>query len=61
MTPQPANIIDEINRLVRTSSQTMRASGRAPSPEELARQLDIPAERVRKLLEIARRPIKLNQ
>jgi RNA polymerase primary sigma factor len=57
---QPAHVIDTINKLTRTSQQMMREIGHEPTPEELAQKMTMPIETVRKLLEIARTPIKLN-
>jgi RNA polymerase primary sigma factor len=55
----PPNIIEEINKVVRTSQQMLPEIGREPSPEELAERLALPLERVLKVLEIAKRPIRL--
>ena len=48
-----AAVIESINALVRTSQRMLTETGRAPTPEELAEKLAIPAEKVRRLLEIA--------
>lgn len=53
----PPAFIESINALVRTSQRMLTEIGRAPTPEELAEKLAIPAEKVRRLLEIARAPI----
>jgi RNA polymerase primary sigma factor len=53
------NIIEEINKVVRTSQQMLLQIGRQPSPEELADRLAVPLEKVLKVLEIAQRPIRL--
>jgi RNA polymerase primary sigma factor len=55
----PPNIIEVINKVVRTSRQMLPEIGREPSPEELAEKLALPLEKVLKVLEIARRPIRL--
>ena len=55
----PDHMIETINRLVRTSRQMLTEIGREPTPEELAERLAMPLERVRRVLEIARRPISL--
>ena len=55
----PPNIIEEINKVVRTSQQMLPEIGREPSPEELAEKLALPLEKVLKVLEIAKRPIRL--
>jgi RNA polymerase primary sigma factor len=56
----PADLIETINRLVRTSRQMLLEIGREPTPEELAERLGMPPETVRKLLEIVREPIRLD-
>jgi RNA polymerase primary sigma factor len=58
-TQQPAQVIDTINLLVRTSRQMLPELGRTPMPEELAEKLAMPVEKVRGLLEIAQAPIRL--
>jgi RNA polymerase primary sigma factor len=55
----PANLIETINNLVRTSRRMFNETGLEPTPEELAERLAISPEKVRKLLEIARQPITL--
>jgi RNA polymerase primary sigma factor len=61
MNPQrPLNTIDMVNQLVRTSRQMMHEIHREPTPEELAQKLAIPVEKVHKLWEIARTPVRLN-
>jgi RNA polymerase primary sigma factor len=55
----PEHLIETINKLVRTSRQMLTEIGREPTPEELAERLAMPLERVRKVLEIAKRPISL--
>ena len=57
----PPNIIEEINKVVRTSQQMLPEIGRQPSPEELADRLAVPLEKVLKVLEIAKRPIRLER
>ena len=54
----PANMIETINKLVRTSRQMLLEIGREPTLEELAEKLAMPIEKVRKLLAIARVPIR---
>jgi RNA polymerase primary sigma factor len=56
----PENMIEAINKLVRTSRQMFSEIGREPTPEELAERLTIPLEKVCRLLETARRPISLH-
>jgi RNA polymerase primary sigma factor len=55
----PEHLIETINKLVRTSREMLTEIGREPTPEELAERLVMPLERVRKVLEIAKRPISL--
>ena len=55
----PAHLIETINKLVRVSRRLLLDLGREPTPEELAEKLAMPVEKVRKLLEIATRPIVL--
>ena len=56
----PPDLIETINRLVRTSRRMLIETGREPTPEELAERLAMPLEKVRKLLEIARAPVSLD-
>jgi RNA polymerase primary sigma factor len=53
------NMIETVNKLVRTSQRMLLEIGREPSPEELAEKLAMPLEKVLKVLEIAKRPISL--
>ena len=55
----PTNIIEAVNKVVRTSRRMLPEIGREPTPEELADRLKMPREKVGKILEIARRPIRL--
>jgi RNA polymerase primary sigma factor len=55
----PVNIIDTVNKVVRTSRQMLPEPGREPTPEELAERLAMPLEKLRKVLAIARQPIHL--
>ena len=55
----PEHLIEAINRLVRTSRQMLPEIGREPTPEELAEKLAMPLEKVRKVLEMAKKPIKI--
>ena len=55
------NIIDTVNKVVRTSRQMLTELGREPTPEELAERLAMPLEQLRKVLEIAGRPIRLEE
>ncbi len=55
----PVHMIETINKLTRTSRQMLHEIGREPTPEELARKLQMPLEKVRKVLKIAKEPISL--
>ncbi len=55
----PVHMIETINKLVRTSRQLVQELGREPTPEEVARRLEMPPEKVRKILKIAKEPISL--
>ena len=55
----PTNIVEAVNKVVRTSRRMLPEIGREPTPEELADRLGMPCEKVEKILEIARRPIRL--
>src|SRR5712672_1279120 len=55
----PVHMIEVINKIVRTSRQMLREIGREPTPEELAEKLQMPIEKVRKSLKIAKEPISL--
>ncbi|CAA7618320.1 RNA polymerase sigma factor RpoD [Magnetospirillum sp. UT-4] len=55
----PVHMIETINKLVRTSRQMLHEIGREPTPEELADKLNMPLEKVRKVLKIAKEPISL--
>ena len=59
VTNTPAHLIETINKLVRTLRQLLLVLGREPTPEEIAEKLAIPVEKVRKLLDVAQRPIVL--
>ncbi|UPH71122.1 RNA polymerase sigma factor RpoD [Abyssibius alkaniclasticus] len=55
----PVHMIETINKLVRTSRQMLHEIGREPAPEELAAKLQMPLEKVRKVMKIAKEPISL--
>jgi len=55
----PVHMIETINKIVRTSRQMLGEIGREPTPEELARKLHMPLEKVRKTLKIAKEPLSL--
>jgi len=55
----PVHMIETINKLIRTSRQLVQELGREPTPEEIAAKMDVPVEKVRKVLKIAQEPISL--
>ena len=55
----PVHMIETINKLIRTSRQLVQELGREPSSEEIAKRMDIPVAKVRKVLKIAQEPISL--
>ncbi len=55
----PVHMIETINKIVRTQRQIMSEFGREPTPEELAKKLAMPLEKVRKVLKIAKEPVSL--
>jgi RNA polymerase primary sigma factor len=55
----PVHMIETINKLIRTSRALVQELGREPTSEEIARKMDIPASKVRKVLKIAQEPISL--
>jgi len=55
----PVHMIETINKLVRTSRQLVQELGREPTSEEIAKRMDIPVSKVRKILKIAQEPISL--
>ncbi|MFC1858971.1 RNA polymerase sigma factor RpoD, partial [Thermodesulfobacteriota bacterium] len=55
----PVHMIETINKLIRTSRYLVQELGREPTPEEIAQKMEIPLEKVRKVLKIAREPISL--
>ena len=55
----PVHMIETINKIVRTSRQMLHEIGREPTPEELSEKLQMPLEKVRKVLKIAKEPISL--
>jgi RNA polymerase primary sigma factor len=56
----PPRVIETVNKLIRTSRQMMSEIGREPTTEELAERLSMPLEKVAKLLDIARRPVRID-
>ncbi|MCL5884395.1 MAG: RNA polymerase sigma factor RpoD [Deltaproteobacteria bacterium] len=55
----PVHMIETINKLIRTSRYLVQELGREPTPEEIAARMEIPLEKVRKVLKIAKEPISL--
>jgi RNA polymerase primary sigma factor len=55
----PVHMIETINKLIRTSRYLVQEIGREPTPEEIAEKMELPLERVRKVLKIAKEPISL--
>jgi RNA polymerase primary sigma factor len=55
----PVHMIETINKLVRTSRNLVQSLGREPIPEEIAEKMDMPVDKVRKVLKIAKEPISL--
>lgn len=55
----PVHMIETINKLIRTSRYLVQEFGREPTPEEIAEKMEVPLEKVRKVLKIAKEPISL--
>jgi RNA polymerase primary sigma factor len=55
----PVHMIETINKLIRTTRQLVQEFGREPTPEEIAERMDLPVDKVRKVLKIAKEPISL--
>ncbi len=55
----PVHMVETINRLIRTSRQLLQELGREPQPEEIAKRMDIPVERVREVMKISQDPVSL--
>ena len=55
----PVHMIETINKLIRTSRHLVQEVGREPTPEEIARKIEFPLDKVRKVLKIAKEPISL--
>ena len=55
----PVHLIETINKLMRTSRRFLQEMGREPTPEEIAKQIELPLEKVRKILKFAKEPISL--
>lgn len=55
----PVHMVETINKLIRVSRQLLQELGREPSPEEIAKEMDISEEKVREILKIAQEPVSL--
>ena len=55
----PVHMIETINKLIRTTRQLIQECGREPTPEEIAERMDLPLDKVRRVLKIAKEPISL--
>jgi RNA polymerase sigma factor, sigma-70 family len=55
----PVHMVETINKLIRVSRQLLQELGREPSAEEVAKELDMPADKVREILKIAQEPVSL--
>ena len=55
----PVHMIETINKLIRTSRHLVQEIGREPTPEEIAEKMELPEEKIRKVLKIAKEPISL--
>lgn len=55
----PVHMVETINKLIRVSRQLLQELGREPSPEEIAKEMNMPLERVREILKISQEPVSL--
>ena len=55
----PVHMVETINRLVRTQRQLLQTLGREPSPEEVAKAMELPVDRVREIMKISQDPVSL--
>ncbi len=55
----PVHMVETINKLIRISRQLLQELGREPTPEEIAKEMDMPVERVRDILKISQEPVSL--
>lgn len=55
----PVHMVETINRLVRTQRQLLQSLGREPSPDEVAKVMELPVERVREIMKISQDPVSL--
>lgn len=55
----PVHMVETINKLIRVSRQLLQSLGREPTPEEIAKEMDVSVERVREIMKIAQEPVSL--
>lgn len=55
----PVHMVETINKLIRVSRQLLQEYGREPTPEEIAKEMDMPVEKVREIMKIAQEPVSL--
>ncbi len=55
----PVHMVETINKLIRVSRQLLQEYGREPTPEEIAREMDVPVDKVREIIKIAQEPVSL--
>ncbi|SHG96466.1 RNA polymerase sigma factor RpoD [Tepidibacter thalassicus] len=55
----PVHMVETINKLIRVSRQLLQELGREPKPEEIAKEMDMPEEKIREILKIAQEPVSL--
>ena len=55
----PVHMVETINRLIRVQRQLLQELGREPTPEEIAREMDIPVEKVREIQKVSQEPVSL--
>lgn len=55
----PVHMVETINKLIRVSRQLLQELGREPTPEEIAKEMDMPVDRVREILKISQEPVSL--
>ena len=55
----PVHMVETINKLIRVSRQLLQELGREPTPKEIAKEMDMPVERVREILKISQEPVSL--
>ena len=55
----PVHMVESMNRVIRTSRQLMQQLGREPKPEEIAKKLEMPTEKVQEILKISQEPVSM--